>query len=122
MANRLLSDAYALDKSVVTLAGPCTVGIASAGVTANNILGATLSRTATGAFTITFDDVWPELLYADVKILKATAQDLTVQFVALSLSSKTLTFKTLTGATATDMLEAGTFFIKLVFKNSTIAP
>lgn len=122
MANRLMSAPRALDKEVSFIVGSCTVGIASAGVTANNILGASVARTGTGAFTITFQDVWPELLSANVEILKATAQDLNVQFVALSLSAKTLSFRILTGATPTDMLEAGTFFITLVFKNSTIQP
>lgn len=103
------------------MAGSITVATGTGGVTANNILGATAARTGTGTFTITMADSFPELLACHISVLKATAQDLVPQLV--SLSGKVLTFKLLTGTTATDVTsEAATLYVNLVFKNSTITP
>ena len=66
-------------------------------------------------------DTFPELLACHISVLKATAQDLVPQLT--SLSGKVLTFKLLTGTTATDVTtEAATVYVTLVFKNSTITP
>ena len=121
MADRTFHPYRALDVSVVTLAG--SVAFNSSGVvTANNILGATVSRTGTGAYQILLADVFPELLGAHITIQKATAADLVPQINGVTLSSKTITFRLLAAATPTDLAEAGNFYITLTFKNSTIAP
>ena len=95
-----------------------------AALTNNNILGATVSRTGAGAYTITLADKYPELLGISILVAKATAQDLVPQVVAVDVASaKTITFKLLTGTTATGpTTESATFYINIVLKNSTIAP
>lgn len=121
MADRNLKNVQALDYKVTVLSGTCSVPTGGAAVTANAILGATVARTGTGTYTITMVDSFPELLACHISVLKATAQDLVPQLV--SLSGKVLTFKLLTGTTATDVTsEAATLYITLVFKNSTITP
>lgn len=123
MADRNLKNVQALDYKVNVLAGSVTVATGSGGVTANNILGASVARTGTGAFRITLEDAWPELLAAHIIVAKATAQDLVPQINAVALTSKTIDFRLLTGTTPTDVTtEATTLYITLVFKNSTINP
>jgi hypothetical protein len=123
MADRNFSTQLALDKNVVQLAGTCTIATGTGGVTANNILGATVARTGTGAFTITLADRYPEILSVNLQVGKATAQDLVPQVVAVDLSARTITFRLLTGTTPTDITtEAATLFVDIKMKNSTIAP
>ena len=124
MADRLFTYMQALDKSVKVLSGTCTVPTSGGAVTGNNILGATVTRTGTGAFTITLADKYPELLGCHISVAKATAQDLVPQLVAVDVASaRTITFKLLTGTTATDVTtEAATLYITIILKNSTIAP
>lgn len=121
MADRNMKPVRALDYGVSIIAGSATVATGTGGVTASNVLGATVARSTTGTFTVTMQDAFPELLGAHISVSKATAQDLVPQIT--SLSGKVLTFKLLTGTTATDVTsEAATLYITLVFKNSTIAP
>lgn len=124
MADRNFSPIQALDKQVKIIAGSCAIATSTTGVTANNILGASVARTGTGAFTITLTDKYPELLGIHLQLAKSTAQDLQPQVVAVDVASaKTITFRLLTGATPTDLTtEAGTLYITIVLKNSTIAP
>lgn len=123
MADRNLKNVQALDYKVSVLSGSIVVATGTGGVTANNILGATVARTGTGAFRITLADVWPELLGCDILVSKATAQDLLPQINAVTLTSKIIDFRLLTGATPTDVTsEAATLYITMVFKNSTINP
>jgi len=123
LADRNFSNSLALDKALVILSGACTVATGAGGVTANNCLGATLSRTGTGAFTITLQDRYPELLSVNIQIGKATAQDLVVQILAVDLTARTITFRILTGVTATDVTtEAAQFFLDIKLKNSTVGP
>lgn len=121
MADRTFKNVQALDYAVKVLSGTCSVPIGGGAVTANAILGATVARSTTGTFTITMVDTFPELLACHISVMKATAQDLVPQLV--SISGKVITFKLLTGTTATDVTtEAATLYITLVFKNSTITP
>lgn len=122
MADFNFSPMQAYDKQVKVLSG--SVPFNSSGVvTANNILGATVARTGTGTYTCTLSAVYPELLGFHVSILKATAADLQPQVVSETVSTtKIITFKLLTGASPTDLAEAGKFLISIVLKNSTIAP
>lgn len=123
MADRNMKNVQALDYKVNVLAGSIAIATSTTGVTANNILGASVARTGTGAYQITLQDAWPELLAAHITVSKTTAQDLVPQISAVALSSKTIDFKLLTGLTATDpTTDAVTAYITLVFKNSTINP
>jgi|GEM_PF-2259320 len=124
MADRLFTEMQALDKSVKVLSGACTVPISGGEVTNNTILGAVVSRTGTGAFTITLADKYPELLGINIIVAKATAQDLVPQVVAVDVASaKTITFRLLTTITATDVTtESAVLYFTIVLKNSTITP
>lgn len=124
MADRLFSNLEALDKYVKILSGTCVVPTAGGAVTNNAILGATVTRTGTGAFTITLADKYPELLGCHISVAKSTAQDLVPQLLAIDVASaKTITFRLLTGTTPTDVTtESATLYITIVLKNSTIAP
>jgi|LakMenEpi03Aug12_release.lakeMendotaPanAssembly.Ray.scaffolds.fasta_scaffold17960_5 hypothetical protein len=123
MADRNMKNIQGLDYKVSVLAGSVTVATGTGGVTANAILGASVARTGTGAFRITLEDAWPELLACHIVVAKATAQDLNPQINAVTLASKQIDFRLLTGATPTDVTtEATTLYITMVFKNSTINP
>lgn len=124
MADLNFSNVQAYDKQVKVLSGTCSVPTGGGAVTANAILGATVTRTGTGAFTITLANKYPELLGLSILVGKATAQDLVPQVVAVDVASaRTITFRLLTGTTPTDVTsEAATLFINIVLKNSTIAP
>lgn len=122
MADLNFSNVQAYDKAVKVLSGSASFN-SSGVITANNVLGATIARSGTGTYTCTLSGVYPELLGFHVSILKATAADLQPQIVSETVSTtKIITFKLLTGATATDLAEAGKFLITIVLKNSTIAP
>lgn len=121
MADTTNKNVQSRDYKVVHVGGSAVVATGTGGVTSSNILGAVVARSNTGTFTVTMQDTWPELLGAHITVSKATAQDLVPQIT--SLSGKVLTFKLLTGTTATDVTsEAATLYISLFFKNSTIAP
>lgn len=123
MADRTFVNALALDKNVVCLTGTATIATGTGGVTANNCLGLSVARTGTGAFTITLQDRYPELLSVNLGIAKATAQDLVAQVESVNLSTRTITFRLLTGTTPTDVTsEAATLYIDVKLKNSTILP
>ena len=64
---------------------------------------ASLTRTGTGAYRITLQDKYLSLVGATLQALAATAIDLVPQLVAEDVASaKTVDFKMLAGATATD--------------------
>ena len=121
MADRNFSNVQAIAKQVKIVAGSAAFN-SSGVIGTQNFSGASVARTGTGAYTITLTDVYPALVGANIIISKATAADLVPQINSVNLSSKTISFRLLTGATPTDLAEAGSFYVTLIFKNTTLAP
>lgn len=125
MADRNFSPVQALDKQIKILSGKINIA-ADASVSSHTILGVGASgvtRTATGTYTITLDDKYPELVGISMIYGAATAVDLVPQIVSETVSStKIITFKLLAGATATNPSAVGFVFVTILLKNSTIAP
>jgi hypothetical protein len=125
MADRVFADVQALDKYVKVLSGKVSIA-ADATVSSNTILGVSstgVARTGAGTYTITLQDAYPELLAVHIQMGAATAVDLVAQIVSETVSTtKIITFKTLTGAVATDAAAACFAYVTIVLKNSTIAP
>lgn len=120
MANRNFDVMQALEKGVKVIAGSISIG-SNAAVSSETIMGASVAKTGTGAYTITLEDAYPALLSCNLTVMAATAVDLVPQIVSADVvSAKTIVFKLLTGATATDPSAACKVQVMIVLKNSTV--
>ncbi len=113
---------YSFTKGLVALQGPIVLGATTTGVTSSSINGASAARTGTGEITVTFQDLFQALVFADAMLLSATARDLVPQIKSVDLVAKTVVINLLTGATPTDPLNGMTLYVNLFFRASSINP
>lgn len=120
MANRNFNSVQALSKKVVELGGIISIA-ADASVSGETILGASVAKTGTGQYTITLEDSYPELLACNLTLAAATAVNLVPQIVSADVvSAKTIVFKLLAVATATDPSAVCKVHVSLKLKNSGV--
>ena len=89
--------------AVKILTGSITLGssaIASQTLTSRGI--GTAVRNSAGDYTLTLADSIKDVEDVQVSVMAATAADIQTQLTAISVANKTIQFRTLTGATATD--------------------
>ena len=103
MASRNMShQAYTLERDVAKVFLHCT-GAATSAPTSIKSNGATISRTGSGAYTITLSDQWAGLLNFSAFVLDGNATTrnwLVVPTAQTVASTKTITIKTFTSASA----------------------
>jgi len=95
---------------------------AAAAVSSTSGKGFSVAKTTTGTYTITLQDVYPELIGCALVKLEAAAGALLPMLVSESVASaKTVVLKTAPGntGTATDTAAAISIFFTLVLKNAT---
>lgn len=112
-----------LESRVVFLMGSIPIGSDASVTTATTIAGATVTKTATGAYTITFADPYASALCCVATLQAATAVDLVPQVVSFdpTNTTKTVVIKLLAGATATDPSAACRLNVFIALKNSEVS-
>ncbi len=112
----------ALDKEVKALFGKVVFGAVGA-VSSQTSYGFTVTRTGTGAYTITLADKYKELLAPRFTIGHATEVDTQVQLVTdLSAAGTVITVLHKSGGAAADPASGSFLFIALMLKNTNQTP
>lgn len=120
MASRTTFDVKSHEVSSVTIAGSFAVSTATV-VSDITGKGYTAVKTTTGVVTITFDDVWPDLLSAVATLQLGTASDQFAQIGVYTASSKTLVINIwdVSGGALAHPANAGRINFRCTFDNST---
>lgn len=103
---------------VKILAGTITLGsasIASTDLITSGVASAVV-RNSAGDYTITLADPVSAYVGFNIEVLAATAADLQPQITALSTSNKTVQFRTLATATATDGATGVVIYVVIMVK------
>jgi hypothetical protein len=119
MANRNFNHAgvATLDSDLVKLYGSVLLA-ASTAVTSQSCNGFTVTALGVGTLTITLEDAFPTFIGAVLTPQCATAVDNYWHIVTASPTTKSITIRCLTGATATAPLAGSTLHIELTLRNS----
>lgn len=119
MANRNFNRRQALEKEVKDIYASATIGASGAPTLVSKIGVASLVRNGAGDYTLTLQDKYMSLKFADIIHLDDAAQDLNFQIYSEDVDgAKTLRFLCLTGATPTDPASGSSLLIKLELKNT----
>lgn len=120
MAARNFNRLQALEKEVKSLYLQVAIGASGAPTLTKGLGSASIARNSAGNYTVTLQDKYVRLMGCQVMQLNSSAEDITVQLLAESVSSaKTVQFVCKTDATATDPSSGSKLFIRLDLKNST---
>jgi hypothetical protein len=120
MANRNFSEVQGLARKQIVLAGHVNIA-ANASVASQSFIGGTITKTGTGAYTLTLDDKYQALLSASAQVAETSA-DLFGKIGAVDVvSAKTIVIQTVdaTGA-AVDASATLKVYITLVLSNSSV--
>jgi len=122
MANRYLQQFYfSFVKKLTAVKGYVDIA-ADASVSASSVVGGVVTKTGTGEYTLTLTDKYNAIVNANLTLQAATAVDLVPQIVSQDVSgAKTVVFKLLTGATATNPAAVCRVYINLEMRNSSVA-
>lgn len=125
MAGRMFREFQALATGVKKLEARVNIGSSGAPTLVKNNVHSqgieSISRTATGAYSVTLDDKYVALCSASITLLEADATDLTFQVTAdNSATTKKVNFMCKAGATPTDPPSGGALLLDLVLKNSSV--
>ncbi len=121
MADRTFNRRQALEKEVKDLYVKVTVGATGAPTLTSRTGIASITRNSAGNYTVTLQDKYNSLKFAQVTFLDDDAQDLRVQLLAEDVAdAKTVQFVCLTAATPTDPASGQTMLIKLELKNTSV--
>lgn len=125
MANKLFhNQQYTSVPALVTLAGTMTLGAGPA-IASQSFKGGTWTRTGTGAYTLTLDEVWPGgLVMLRMVPLEGTARYGVLALIEdkSNLAAKTVKVKILDAAgSAADLANGTVFMIEVMLKNSSVA-
>lgn len=121
MANRNFNQFKgSLDRGIVFVQGVISIAAGGA-VSSEDLVGASVSKTGTGAYSIVLEDTYQSAKAVTLQLESATDVDMGVQVKSVDVSSaKTIAIKTLVGATATDPVAACKIHVLLVLKNSSV--
>lgn len=120
MANRNFHrDSSALERGVVTLYAPITIGAAGAS-TVDKKLGVTdVVRDSTGTYTVTLDDNYMYLINANATLV-GTDQDFGFQLTSENVAAGTLVFTTKIAGVVDDLASGSKVKLELVLKNTSV--
>lgn len=112
---------FSLVRKLTCLSGQISIA-SDATVSSNTIQGAaSVARTGTGEYTITLSDGYVALLACNLTAQAATAVDLVPQIKSNDVvSAKTVVFRMLAGATATDPSAACVVHVRLLMRDSSV--
>lgn len=120
MSNRYYtsSSAYSFERMVVSLMGSATINGASINLV--GLQSASITKTATGIYTVALADPFKALLSANVEILSPTAANLSAQIVSMDVSgAQTVVIRVVAGAVPTDLATGQGLLIRLDLRNSS---
>lgn len=120
---------YSMNRESFVLTGKC-VGAGAANPTGKKGIGvSTVTRTATGKYTITLEDKWAALLSLDLQVIDSTgANQFTFNIVSETVAStKTINITVFKSATAAapaiaDLATTDTLLFKIWLSNSQQLP
>lgn len=121
MANRNFEQySYSLIKKKVDIAGYAVLSAAGA-VSSQEIMGAAFAKSATGTYTLTLDDKYNSLLFAQVELAQ-NVEDLKAIVSASDVAgTKVVTLKLIDDAgAAKDVTAAAILYVHLILKNSGV--
>lgn len=123
MANRYFQQFVAVPQhGLVMLSGSVSIA-ADASVSASSFPFGTITKTGTGAYTLTLADKYSSVVSIQATLEAAVAVDLVPQVTSADVSSaKTVVFSLNTGATPTNPSAVCKLHILLLVKNSSITP
>jgi hypothetical protein len=122
MANRNFNRKQALEKEIKDIYAKVTVGATGAPTLTSSVGIASIVRNSAGLYTVTLQDAYNSLKFAQVSFLDNDAQDIRAQIAAEDVDgAKTVQFVCLTAATPTDPQSGQTMLIKFELKNSSVA-
>lgn len=121
MANRNWQRRQALEHEVKDLYARVTIGASGAPTLVSPAGIASISRTSAGLYVLTLQDNYASLKFFNGVHQNSSAEDLNFQISAEDvLSAKTITFRTLAGAVATDPANGDVLLLKIEVKNTTV--
>lgn len=123
MANRTFNRKQSLEKEVKDVYVKVSFGASGAPslVSGASYGAASISKDATGEYTLVLQDRYVALKHMEATLMSATAEDIRVQLKSESINSdsKSVSFFTLTGASATNPSSGSSLLIKLELKNTS---
>jgi hypothetical protein len=122
LANRNFNRKQALDKEIKEIYARVTIGASGAPtlVAADSMGVASISRSSAGLYVLTLQDKYMKLRHADIHVVTPTAEDIKANVVSEAVATaKTVTFRTVAVATATDPASGDSLLISLQLKNSS---
>lgn len=120
MANRNFNRKQALEKEVKDLYAEVAIGASGAPTLTSSVGIASIAKNSTGDYTLTLQDAYNSLKFAQIMFLDSSAQDIRAQLKAEDVAGdKTIDFLTLTAATPTHPASGQVLLIKLELKNSS---
>lgn len=122
MANRNFNRKQALEKEVKELHVKVAIGASGAPTLTRKVGTTSIARNSQGLYTITLDDKYSDLINMEVNQLVASAQDLTFQMVAETVTTnKTIQFRCIDSTAAVQDPSSGSvLYITIELKNSSI--
>lgn len=121
MANRLFFQfLYSFTKMLTSLHGIIELD-SSGDIVSSSIRGATVAKTGTGEYTVTFADKYHALMWCGLTVEAATPVDLVPQILSTDVAGdKTIVFSLLAGATPTDPAAACKVHFNSFLRNSSV--
>ncbi len=111
---------FSLIRKLCCIAGQINIA-ADASVTSSSILGAAVTKTGTGEYTITLNDTYVAMVAVDAQLQAATAVDLVPQVKSYDVTSaKTVVINLNAGATPTNPAAACVLHVKILLRDSTV--
>lgn len=123
MANRNFNRMQALTKEAKTLFAKVSIGASGDPTldTTNSLGVASITRDSAGVYILTLEDKYNALLYFDVMMLEATAEDITFQVESEDVDdAKTIQFQCKAAAVETDPSDGSKLLIRIDVKNSSV--
>lgn len=109
-----------LDRGLVHVQGVISIAAGGA-VSSEDLVGAAVSKTGTGAYKITLEDSYQSAKAVILQLESSTDVDMDVQVKSVDVSSaKEIAFKTLVAGVATDSVAASKVHVLIVLKNSSV--
>lgn len=120
MANRNFhKDGGSLERGVVTLYAPVTIGAAGAS-TLDKVLGvASVDRDSAGTYDVVLTDNYMGLIHVNFTLLGAD-QDASFQLVSENVAAGTFQFTTKDAGTVADLASGTKIKIEIVLKNTSV--
>lgn len=111
---------FSLVRKLTCLTGQINIA-SDATVSSSTISGASVARTGVGEYTVTLSDSFVALLSCNLTLQAATAVDLVPQIKSNDVvTAKTIVFRTLAGATATDPSAACVVHFRALMRDSSV--